>query len=234
MISVRQYEKVLGAMKGSRREEILVKYYNDSPYYDTTEIAKILDYPNINAVNLQLGSIGRFISTQTGIPPKESYEIRGEIRPSYFLLLHDYYENGWELHTNLEKAMANLGLVKPGKKKSQYFNLKTEEKEYWEGKSIRVIVNCFERKKGLRDECLKFYKQQRCIGCGADFKKKYGLDIPDIIEVHHLIPLGKIRREYKCDPKKDLVPLCPNCHAVVHSTNPLMTIAELKKRVRKR
>ena len=38
----------------------------------------------------------------------------------------------------------------------------------------------------------------------------------DFIHVHHIIPLNEIKEEYTVDPIKDLVPVCPNCHAMLH------------------
>ena len=36
------------------------------------------------------------------------------------------------------------------------------------------------------------------------------------IHVHHIVPISKIGKEYKIDPINDLVPVCPNCHAMLH------------------
>lgn len=50
-----------------------------------------------------------------------------------------------------------------------------------------------------------------------------------VIHVHHIVPLSKIGAEYKLDPIKDLIPLCPNCHAVVHLGSEVMSIEKLKE-----
>jgi 5-methylcytosine-specific restriction protein A len=47
--------------------------------------------------------------------------------------------------------------------------------------------------------------------------------------VHHIVQLSEIRREYKLDPIRDLIPLCPNCHAVIHLTQPAMSVEDLRK-----
>jgi 5-methylcytosine-specific restriction protein A len=49
------------------------------------------------------------------------------------------------------------------------------------------------------------------------------------IHVHHLTPLSTIGKEYRVDPIKDLRPICPNCHAVIHSRRPAMSIEEAKQ-----
>jgi 5-methylcytosine-specific restriction protein A len=34
--------------------------------------------------------------------------------------------------------------------------------------------------------------------------------------VHHITPLSKLREAHVVDPIKDLIPVCPNCHAMLH------------------
>jgi 5-methylcytosine-specific restriction enzyme A len=46
---------------------------------------------------------------------------------------------------------------------------------------------------------------------------------------NHLNPVSGARGEREVDPIKDLRPICPNCHAVVHLQNPPLSITELKR-----
>lgn len=49
--------------------------------------------------------------------------------------------------------------------------------------------------------------------------------------MHHLRPLSDgIERE--TDPAKDLVPVCPNCHALIHSKDPCYTVDEARALIR--
>jgi hypothetical protein len=47
------------------------------------------------------------------------------------------------------------------------------------------------------------------------------------IHVHHRKPLALIGRSYAVNPVKDLVPVCPNCHAMLHTQNPPLSVEEL-------
>ncbi|MDT8881008.1 HNH endonuclease [Klebsiella aerogenes] len=58
-----------------------------------------------------------------------------------------------------------------------------------------------------------------CKACGFDFEKTYGEHGKGFIYVHHIRPLGTIAESYQVDPVKELIPLCPNCHAMVHRGN---------------
>jgi len=99
-----------------------------------------------------------------------------------------------------------------------------------EGATVIRYVNRFERSKKAREECVKYHKAI-CAACGFDFKTKYGDLGIGFIEVHHLVELSRIKKEYVVDPKKDLVPLCSNCHSMIHRVQPALTLDALKKRI---
>jgi len=72
----------------------------------------------------------------------------------------------------------------------------------------------------------------RCLVCGFDFEKRYGLIGAEFIELHHDKPLGE-RKGRRHTKVKDLKPLCSNCHRMVHRDvkNPLSSGA-LKRMLR--
>ncbi|MFM6356828.1 MAG: HNH endonuclease, partial [Planktothrix sp.] len=76
-------------------------------------------------------------------------------------------------------------------------------------------------------KCIEYYGTN-CYVCGFDFENVFGEIGKDFIHVHHLIPLSEINQEYEVDPIKDLRPVCPNCHAMIHRKNPPFTIEEIK------
>jgi 5-methylcytosine-specific restriction enzyme A len=54
-----------------------------------------------------------------------------------------------------------------------------------------------------------------CMACGFDFNQFYGPDLArDFIEVHHVESITSTVRVI--DPANDLIPLCANCHRMVH------------------
>lgn len=59
----------------------------------------------------------------------------------------------------------------------------------------------------------------------------YGEVGKGFIHVHHIVPLHELGGTYKVDYKKDLVPVCPNCHAMLHkkSNNTFLSIEKLKE-----
>lgn len=101
---------------------------------------------------------------------------------------------------------------------------------FWEGALRRITVNAFERDANARSACIAHFGASCCV-CGFDFGAVYGELGSGFIHVHHTRPLREIRIGYAVDPTRDLVPVCPNCHAMLHQTSPPLTVSELQKRL---
>ncbi len=107
----------------------------------------------------------------------------------------------------------------------------SDKKGKFEGAKLTVTVNRYERDPIARKDCLDKYKAI-CAVCTLDFKEEYGDIGADFIHVHHLVPLSEIGREYQVNPIKDLIPVCPNCHSMLHKRKPPHTIEGLKEMIK--
>lgn len=90
--------------------------------------------------------------------------------------------------------------------------------EYIEGAKKQIMVNAFERDPQARRACISHHGAV-CKCCGFDFEKTYGEHGKGFIHVHHVRPLNTLGEGYRIDPVTELVPLCPNCHAMIHRGN---------------
>jgi len=99
--------------------------------------------------------------------------------------------------------------------------------EFVEGAVHRVTVNAYERNAEARAQCIARYGA-RCAVCSMSFEERYGAIGVGFIHVHHKKPLAIRRGEYRLRPKTDLVPVCPNCHAMLHTQEPPLGIEELQ------
>ena len=97
----------------------------------------------------------------------------------------------------------------------------------FEGAKKKIHINAYERNSQARKKCIEKYGAI-CSICNFDFKKIYGSLGEGYIHVHHLTPLSEINKEYKVNPIKDLRPVCPNCHAMLHRKIPAYSIDEIK------
>ena len=89
----------------------------------------------------------------------------------------------------------------------------------------------------LREACIEIFKQRHggrivCECCGFDFARAYAIS-DEYIEVHHRFPFSQTEGEHPVNAETDLVPLCANCHRMIHhgmgGRGKCMTLDELKK-----
>lgn len=102
-----------------------------------------------------------------------------------------------------------------------------------EGGKIQVTINAYERNAKARAACIAHHGLS-CSVCEIDFSKTYGHLGEGFIHVHHKVPIGSMADKYEIDPVKELIPVCPNCHAMIHRTEPPLTVSELKTHLRSR
>lgn len=104
---------------------------------------------------------------------------------------------------------------------------KVEEGYGIEGKSRNYYGKRYER--NARNRMLAIQENGlSCKVCEFNFEEVYGERGKDFIEVHHIQPLSTLKKEIKIDPKIDLIPLCSNCHRMIHRRkNEVLTIEEL-------
>ena len=104
-----------------------------------------------------------------------------------------------------------------------------EVANYTEGTKYQITVNAYERNGKARRECINYHGAV-CVICNFNFEKVYGEVAKGFIHVHHVVPLHTIGENYVINCKKDLIPVCPNCHAMLHKKvdGSYITIEELK------
>ncbi len=103
-----------------------------------------------------------------------------------------------------------------------------QPEHFSEGALSRITVNAYERSQAAREACIRHHGAV-CAVCSFNFGAVYGSIGEGLIHVHHVVPLKDIGEEYKVDPIRDLVPVCPNCHAIIHRTSDAMSVATLKE-----
>lgn len=102
------------------------------------------------------------------------------------------------------------------------------EEEFRERLGTPALVNRHERNPKARAKCLAIHGT-RCSICEIDFGVVYGEEFAGLIHVHHRFPRAQATETVTVDPQTDLVPVCPNCHAVIHHRNGLRTPTEVQQ-----
>jgi len=101
-----------------------------------------------------------------------------------------------------------------------------------EGETRERLLNDYKRSSTARQFCLDHYGHKCCV-CGFVFAELYGDLGKEYMHVHHLTSISSKGGVYTLDPIRDLRPVCPNCHAMLHMKKPALTVRRLKARLRK-
>ena len=99
-----------------------------------------------------------------------------------------------------------------------------------EGKPTLQISTKYERDPKLRKNAILIHGYT-CVACGFNFEEFYGEYAKGFIHIHHVEPLFSAG-EKTVNPETDLVPLCANCHALIHrKRDKTLTVDDLKKMI---
>lgn len=193
------------------------------------EIGRILGYKGKSPqgpLNLEIGRYAKRIA--------KDYEINFTERSNRKYKFWDLFFNGWskrnkwiwQLKVELKEAIEETQLTGI----EQYpEEIRTEdENSLHEGIKKRITVNSYERNYKARNKCIEHWKVI-CQVCAFNFYEKYGEIGKGFIHVHHIIPISEVDEKYEIDPIKDLIPVCPNCHSMIHRVKPPLSIDELRK-----
>lgn len=176
-------------------------------------------------INLQIGRYAKRIGAK--------YEIDFTTKKSQKFKYWHIFFNGWnenqfwvwQLKDNLREALEETELTGdnpyPDEIPIEYLG------HLLEGAKRTITINAYERNSLARRLCIEFYGAT-CSVCDLDFVKEYGKIGQGFIHVHHLTRVADIGKTYEIDPIKDLRPVCPNCHSMLHSKKETLTIDELK------
>jgi putative restriction endonuclease len=104
----------------------------------------------------------------------------------------------------------------------------------FEGNKSQKYVTVYERDRKLRAAAIALHGDS-CLACGFNFRDFYGDYATGYIQIHHVVPISEADVEKPVNPSTDLVPLCANCHAVVHRRKDrTLSIDDLKEMLLKK
>ncbi|MDZ4818839.1 MAG: HNH endonuclease [Planctomycetota bacterium] len=131
----------------------------------------------------------------------------------------------WEIRPRVKKAFNELGWCAPPERDRKK---RSKHEPRLEGAEVFRLLSMYERDLKLRAACLEIHGHD-CAICGFNFGKAYGPLGEGFIHVHHVAALSERNRATKTDPKKDLMPVCPNCHAMIHRGGVTRSLREVKQ-----
>ncbi len=107
-----------------------------------------------------------------------------------------------------------------------------------EGNQKITVTKSYERSQKLRNTAIEHFSHNGvivCDCCGFEFKSFYGETFgKSCIEMHHLKPLFQYASmsfvQTIDNALKNLLPVCPNCHRVIHKNNITVEMMPLFKK----
>lgn len=192
------------------------------------QLAAAVGLKSFYPINLHYGKLGRLLAEQINLSKRVKSPRTGNLGWYRILSSGEWGKDGfqWVMYPELAKALEEIGIVE--KDCETYLPEEVGVRESLiEGAVRKITVNAFERNFEARRQCIAYYGT-RCSICSFDFGEKYGQSFEGFIHVHHLRPLSELGGAYQVDPIADLRPVCPNCHAIIHSQKPPLSIEEMK------
>lgn len=139
-------------------------------------------------------------------------------------------EFSFRMRPEFAKALAILGVTatrrhEPRRTSSSVRPSRIDE--LYEGAIRRSQITGWERSREARALCIA-HVGAKCQACGFDFARQYGSLGDGFIEVHHTTVYAVRQGRRRVDPSVDLVPVCSNCHRMLHRSQPPLGIRDLK------
>lgn len=142
---------------------------------------------------------------------------------------------GWTPSSTMQKIDPKPGarLLNYIASRAQSVNLPNAEElaeiSALEGEVVQAAIK-YRRRSQKIIEAKKAISSNRCEACGMSFIETYGLHDADCIIGHHINPIAD-RKGESSTKLADISLLCPNCHAVVHTEDPPITIESLQSMI---
>jgi putative restriction endonuclease len=101
-----------------------------------------------------------------------------------------------------------------------------------EGIPKLVYTTIYERDRKLRNQAILIHGTI-CKACNFDFFQAYGEAGSGYIHIDHRVAIATAGGSVKVNPETDLVPVCANCHSIIHRRrNGTLSVEPLQEIVR--
>jgi 5-methylcytosine-specific restriction enzyme A len=180
------------------------------------------DFRNPQGVSMKLGNFLSIDPLYEGLGLQRGGRLDREV--------WDEFENDIPRLNQTAKAISENAAQIAEKPGASYEPVRQDE-EFPEGKLLTSVHQRKERNPKAvhrkKERVLKETGRLLCEACDFDFAVQYGKLGHGFAECHHTIPVGQLTEGH---PTRlaDLVIVCANCHRIIHRTNPMLTVAQLR------
>ncbi|WP_419887599.1 EVE domain-containing protein [Neobacillus niacini] len=137
----------------------------------------------------------------------------------------------WDKYVNQQTKLIKKSQLKETVRKDLEADKAQFDSFYKDGELKHYYGNRYERKAKNRLKAIEIHGTT-CTVCNFNFEDIYGDHGKDFIEIHHIKPLSTLGVATEIDPSTDLVPVCSNCHRMLHrNRDNVLTVDDLRKMV---
>lgn len=209
----------IGPLTDMQVQMLRIHYYAPESTITATQMARAVGYGHYAFANAQYGRIASLMGEQLDYNPASVH---------LGTLVVFEKRNGewhWILRPEVARALETLGWVEDtGLLPPEEIAAPTI---LFEGDARHISTKVYSRNPEARRRCIEHYGAN-CWICGISFGAVYGKVAEGYIQIHHLRPLSETTGEHAVVPVEDLLPVCPNCHAVLHLRKPAYSVEEVR------
>ena len=184
-------------------------------------------FRNVNGVYMKLMNLRRFDARYISAG-KSGLQSGGKLEEEIWA---EFANRPAALAAGANAIMSGLLEVEAYAETEPSFELDPDFQEAEEGMIVTRVHRRRERSRKLVSQkktlALQEFGQLRCEACEFDFEKFYGDRGTGFMECHHTVPVSEMVSGQKTS-LADLALLCSNCHRMIHSSRPWLTVAELR------
>ncbi|WP_245808895.1 HNH endonuclease [Shouchella patagoniensis] len=205
------------------------------PFFDSKDLKQGKE----RAIKLQVGTQTFIAKVRVDSQLSARYKMRWETAFTQLLNESSIEDEGNKLKIVFLKQQDDIYWINLSMIESNVIEADTiaeEIEEYGaqtEGAVVTYYGKRYERDSYNRELAIRIHGST-CVACHFNYEEMYGPRGKDYIEIHHKKPLSTIGGETEIDPKKDLVPLCANCHRMIHRRkDEVLSVEELREMIKK-
>lgn len=157
--------------------------------------------------------------------------VRWDNKNGHFTYLGSPNIESFENDTVIDGTTRTLKIFLKFDWEEEIADFESSDYQSYEGLIKQTLLSKYERDPKLRAACVRLHGC-KCSICGFDFQAIYGEIGKNYCHIHHITPLSEQGEERKISAKDDLIPVCANCHAMLHRSRPALHPIELKKMLR--
>lgn len=207
--------------KIKKKEYASLRLSNQPHYFATATVASI--YPDKKDPKRLYALIDNYRPFNHAIPFKIDGEYLEEVPPKR---VHNYWQfavrsiskkvyDNILSHLNTNEVNSPPLHYEAPKKEIKFDDTDLTYQSKEEGKPQQVYVTKYERNPRYRKQAIIIHGDT-CFACGFNFGEVYGEYAEGFIHIHHIEPVSEFDAPKVVNPETDLIPVCANCHSVIH------------------